>query len=218
MIFKEWIKVRWFWLLFTLLGLLAVGYLFIKVRHDFTFSGAKNYWYSVLFQGYLWFKVLKFLPLVGGVLLAVAQYFPETVSKRIKLTFHLPVEENRSLLVMMLYGVLLLMASYLLILGVMLGLSVFWFPGEIIGAMVVSVTPWFLAGLAAYSLGALVILEPVWLYRILYFLVAAAFIPLFLKSSVAGGYAPALLPLLLITLLLSIALLFSGYRFRKGEM
>ncbi len=210
--------MRWFWLLFALLGLLAVGYIFVRVRHDFTFNEAKNYWYSVLFQGFLWFKHLKFIPLAGGVLLAVAQYFPETVNKRIKLTFHLPVEENKSLVVMMLFGSGMLLVAYLLILGVFVGLSALYLPWEIIGAMVVSVTPWFMAGLAAYYLGALVILEPVWLYRLLYFLVAAAFVPLFLAKSVAGGYAPALLPLLLLTLLLSIALLFSGYRFRKGEM
>ena len=101
MIFKEWVKVRWFLLLYTLLAVLAVAYIFIRVRHDITFHEANNYWYFILFQGHSWFRLLRYIPLAGGLVLAVAQYFPETVNKRIKLTFHLPVEENRSLLMMM---------------------------------------------------------------------------------------------------------------------
>lgn len=218
MVYKEWIKVRWMLLLYTLLALLAVGYIFVRVRYNFTFNEAGNFWYSVLFQGYNWFKYLMYLPLVGGLALAVAQYFPETVNKRIKLTFHLPVEENRSLLMMMQFGTLCLLASFLVVFLLFLGLSLVWFPKEIIWSAVVSVTPWFLGGFAAYYLGALIILEPVWLRRILYFLVAAAFVPFFVKNSVPGGYGPAILVLFLMTCLLSVSLLFSGYRFRKGEM
>lgn len=218
MVYKEWIKVRWMLLLYTLLALLAVGYIFVRVRYNFTFNEAGNFWYSVLFQGYNWFKYLMYLPLVGGLALAVSQYFPETVNKRIKLTFHLPVEENRSLLMMMQFGTLCLLASFLVVFLLFLGLSLVWFPKEIIWSAVVSVTPWFLGGFAAYYLGALIILEPVWLRRILYFLVAAAFVPFFVKNSVPGGYGPAILVLFLMTCLLSVSLLFSGYRFRKGEM
>lgn len=218
MVYKEWIKVRWMLLLYTLLALLAVGYIFVRVRYNFTFNEAENFWYSVLFQGYNWFKYLMYIPLVGGLALAVSQYFPETVNKRIKLTFHLPVEENRSLLMMMQFGTLCLLASFLVVFLLFLGLSLVWFPKEIIWSAVVSVTPWFLGGFAAYYLGALIILEPVWLRRILYFLVAAAFVPFFVKNSVPGGYAPAIMVLFLMTCLLSVSLLFSGYRFRKGEM
>ena len=61
MIFKEWIKVRWFLVIFTLLAVLAIGYIFIMVQHDFTFREAKNHWYSVLFQGFQYFRYLKYL-------------------------------------------------------------------------------------------------------------------------------------------------------------
>jgi hypothetical protein len=218
MIFKEWIKVRWFLILFTLLALLVIGYIFIRVQHDFTFHEAKNYWYSVLFQGFQYFKYLKYLPLTGGVALAIAQYFPETVNKRIKLTFHLPVNEDKGLLMMMLFGTVCLLLSYLLLFLFFLGMSSHFFPAEIAGSAIASVTPWFLAGFASYYLVALIILEPVWLYRFLYFIATIAFIPLFLKSCISGAYAPLNLLLTLFVVLLSTSLLFSGYRFRKGEM
>lgn len=218
LIYKEWLKVRWFVLICIGLGFLAVGYIFLKVQHDFKFNDANNYWYLVLFQGYQYFGYLKFVPAVMALAIAVAQYFPETVNKRIKLTFHLPVSENKVLLMSMLFGAICLFTVSVVLMGLFLVLSSVFFPAGIIWPAVVSITPWFLSGFAIYFLVALVVLEPVWKYRFLYLVVAAAFIPLFFEQSLAGGYAPANPVLFVLVVILSIALLFSGYRFRKGEM
>jgi hypothetical protein len=217
-LYKEWLKTRWFLIIFLIAGTLATGYVFLKVKYDFTFKDATNYWYMILFQNLLYFRFLEFVPLSGAVAVAIAQYFPETINKRIKLTFHLPVNEDKVLLVMMLYGTVCLLAAYLVIFGLFLTLSSVYFPSGIIWKAVGSVLPWFLAGFATSYLIALIILEPVWLYRFVYLLVTAAFVPVFFETSVAGGYAPANPVLLIFVLILSIALLFSGYRFRKGEM
>jgi hypothetical protein len=218
MIYKEWIKLKWFLVIYALFSLLVIGYIFLKVRHDMVFSEPKSYWYGILFQGFQYFKFLKYVPLIGGILFAVAQFFPETVNKRIKLTFHLPRKENAMLLTMMGFGTVCLLSCYLIVFLLFGLFSSFWFPAEIIAAAVISILPWFLAGLAAYFWLALVLLEPLWLFRLLYFLTACGFIPFFLKQGVSGGYAPVILILAGIVALLSISLLFSGYRFRKGEM
>jgi hypothetical protein len=217
-IYKEWLKTRWFLIIYAITGILAIGYMFLKVEHDFTFNDATNYWYNILFRGMPYFSILKFVPLAGALAVAIAQYFPETVNKRIKLTFHLPLNENKVLLMMMAYGTFVLLAIYLVIFGLFLGLSSVYFPYDIIMPAIVSVLPWFLCGLAAYYLIALIVLEPVWVYRFLYLLIAAAFIPLFLESSFTGGYGPANPVLLVFVIVLSLSILFSGYRFRKGEM
>ena len=78
--------------------------------------------------------------------------------------------------------------------------------------------PWFLGGVATYFLVALILLEPMWIYRGLYTVVAAGFITVFYSGASIGAFSPVLLPLAVITLLLSNVVLFSGYRFRKGEM
>lgn len=217
-IFKEWIKLKWFLILYALFSILVIGYIFLKVRHDFLFNEPKSYWYAILFQGLQYFKYLKYIPLAGGLLVAAAQFLPETVNKRIKLTFHLPREENGILLQMMGIGTMGLFACYLIVFVLFLIMSHLYFPAEIIAAAVNSVIPWFLGGWAAYSLTAMVILEPVWLFRVLYFIASAAIIPFFLKPSVSGGYATINPYLGGMVVLLSISLLFSGYRFRKGEM
>ena len=90
-IYKEWLKIRWFLIGYTVLGLLGIGYLFLTVKHGFTFLGGKNFWYGILFLGQQYFSYLKYVPILGGLAIAIAQYFPETINKRIKLVFHLPV-------------------------------------------------------------------------------------------------------------------------------
>ncbi|MGV8095900.1 MAG: hypothetical protein AB2L24_28955 [Mangrovibacterium sp.] len=216
--FKEWLKIRWFLAGFTLLGILGVGYVVLMVQHGITFSSAKNFWYNILFMRLQYYGWLKCVPLFGGIAMAVAQYFPETVNRRIKLIFHLPVQENRIILMMHAFGTGCLVASYLIILGLFVALSRICLPAEIVSDAVVSVYPWFLAGLTAYFLVALVVLEPVWKYRFLYALIGGLFLPVYLMSPATAAYGPANAPLTMFTVLLSIALLFSAYRFRKGEM
>ena len=150
--------------------------------------------------------------------MAVAQYFPETINKRIKLTFHLPVRENRILLVMHGFGTTCLALSYLLILGLFAGVSRIFFPSEIVRDALVSVFPWFLAGLTAYFIVALIMLEPVWRYRVADFLIGGFFISIYLMSPATAAYGPANTGLFILTVLLSITVVFSAYRFRKGEM
>jgi len=217
-IYKEWIKTKWFFIIAAVLGVLVVGYIFIKVQHDFKFNDPNNYWYVILFMKVKYFSILKFLPLVIGLAISVAQYFPETVNKRIKLTFHLPINENKVLVIMMMFGTVSLLASYVLLTSIFYVFSTIFFPSDIILPALVTITPWYLAGFAIYYLAGFIILEPVWKYRFLYTIFAASIFPVFLESAIAGGTAPANLFLVILVVGLSISLLFSGYRFRKGEM
>jgi hypothetical protein len=219
-IYKEWLKIKWVTLLFAIIGIFSVGNIFLKVQHDITFNGANNYIYNILFMGYQYFvySFFRFVPAIGALVIAIAQYFPETVNKRIKLTFHLPLNENKVLIMMMAFGTISLLATFLSIFLLFIGLSVIYFPAEIVITAAISVLPWFLAGFTIYYMAALIILEPVWKFRFLYLIVAAAFIPVYYEPAASGAYAPAILILIVLTALLSISLLFSGYRFRKGEM
>ena len=154
----------------------------------------------------------------SGLGLAIAQYVPEITSKIIKLTFHLPINENKILLQMLGFGIVILMACYAIMFLMFSGFSNQYFAKEIVNAAVISVTPWFLAGFTTYFLASLVITEAIWKYRIAYAAIAYTFILLYLEYSAAGGYAPINLKLSILTLIASISILFSAYRFRKGEM
>ena len=217
-VYKEWLKIRWFLIGFTVLGIVGIGYLFLKVQHGFTFQGGTSFWYNILFMGLQFFGYFKNIPLLGGLIIGVAQYFPETINKRIKLTFHLPLKENNVLLIMHAFGVVCLVLYYTLLLGVFITMSSIYFQSQMVFDSIVSVIPWFLAGLVAYFFVALIVLEPVWMYRLLYALVAGFFVNIYIKFPVVAAYGPAIPGLSFLTILMSVALLFSAYRFRKGEM
>ena len=217
-VYKEWLKIRWFLIGYTLLGILGIGYLFLTLKHGFAFSGGKNVWNSILFMGHQFFSPLKYVPLLGGLTIAFTQYFPETVNKRIKLTFHLPLGENKALLMMHAFGAVSLLLSFLVFFGMFAGFSLLYFPVQMVTDSIISIFPWFFAGFAAYFLVALIVLEPEWKFRFYYFVVGGFFLTIYLNSPITGAYGPANSGLFVLTAFLSIALLFSAYRFRKGEM
>ena len=218
MLYKEWLKIRWFLIGATITGLLVVAYLFLNTQRFITFQEANKVWYSILFLNMQYFSLLKYIPFLIAIGIGVAQYFPETINKRIKLTFHLPINENKALLMMLASGLGGLLICYLLHFVAFVILSNIYFGSEIVNAAIISIIPWFLSGLATYFLVALIVLEPTWKFRILYTIAAAAFVPLYLKYGMSGAYEPINLKLALLTVLISVSLLFSAYRFRKGEM
>jgi hypothetical protein len=156
--------------------------------------------------------------LAGGVIVGFVQYIPETLNKRIKLTFHLPLGENKALMLMHAFGSGCLALSYLLILSLFFILSKFYFASEIIIDAGITIFPWFLAGFTAYYMIAFIILEPMWKYRIFFLITATFLISIYLYPSISAGYGPANPWLFILTVGSGIAVIFSAYRFRRGEM
>jgi hypothetical protein len=216
--YKEWLKIRWFIVGYTLLGILGIGYLFLALKHNFAFTGGKNVWNAVLFQGHQFYSLFKYVPLAGGLTIAIAQYLPETINKRLKLTFHLPLTENNGLLLMQAFGAGSLLISLLIFGGLFTGFSLVYFPIEIVTDSVATILPWLLAGFAAYFMAALVVLESNRVFRFFYSLVGGFFLTIYFASAGTAAYGPANSGLLVLTALLSVAFVFPAYRFRKGEM
>jgi hypothetical protein len=217
-VYKEWLKIRWFIVGYTLLGILGIGYLFLAVKHSFAFSGGKNVWNTALFQGYQFYGLLKYMPLVGGLIIAFAQYLPETINKRLQLTFHLPLAENKVLLLMQAFGAGSLLVSFLILGGLFAGFSLVYFPIEMVTDSFATILPWLLAGFAAYFMVALIVLETNRIFRVCYSMVGCFFLSIYFGSAGTAAYAPANSVLFILTALLSIGFVFSAYRFRKGEM
>lgn len=216
--YKEWLKIRWFIIGYTLLGVLCIGYLFLTLKHSFAFSGGKNVWNAVLFQGLQFYSLFKYVPLAGGLTIAVTQYLPETVNKRLKLSFHLPLAENNVLMLMQAFGAGCLLISFLVFCGLFTCISLIYFPIQMVTDSVITILPWLLSGFAAYFMVALIILEPNRIFRFCYSLVGGFFLTIYFNSAATAAYAPANSGLFILTSLLSIAFVFSAYRFRKGEM
>ncbi len=215
-IYKEWIKLRWVLLGSLLIALFATGYVFLTVQHDLKFRSPTSYWNMVLFMSFSYYGYLKFIPLLIGLGMAITQFFPETINKRIKLTFHLPMNENQVLMQMVLFGFICLFGISMFQLVIFIIFSNLFFPVEIITQATLSLIPWVLAGWFAYLWTTFLVLEPTWRKRVQYGIIGIACLFMFLIPAVMGAILPVIPYYLLIVIFCFPAIIYSGYRFRKG--
>ncbi len=214
--YKEWLKIRW---AFLAMGILFAGvliYIYASVGHTFRFNEAPGYWYNIIYRGVKYYSFLQYLPLLAGLVIATVQFVPEIQRKRIKLTFHLPVDEYNVLLAMTGIGYVSLLVIFIVSALCFLAAGYVFFPSNIVHSALGTILPWYLLGLSAYSLASYIILEPMWKRRILYILFAVGFGKLFLNAWFYNIYDRVLLIMIVVTLLLSVSVIYSGHRFKKG--
>ncbi len=215
--YKEWLKIRWFAVGGAAVSLLwIILTVFLDVYSQMKFTDAISYWYNIAFRGVQFYSSYMYIPMLLGFALAAAQFVPETTEKRIKLTFHLPMDENRVMLQMLSIGLIALVSIFILSVILLVITALIYFPIEVAGSMLITVTPWFLGGLVTYVGAAAVILEPNWWHRIITGLVGIGFLFLLYNNHWYGIYERCLLTFILLSLCFALSLLLSGYRFRKG--
>lgn len=216
LLFKEWIKTRWILLLIFVVFALGMGYITLRISSASRNVGLPHLWEVFIQKNVVLLDQLKMFPLLAGIILSIAQFIPEMVKKRFKLTLHLPLGENRIVFLMLGYGFIALFLVFAITYGCFLwGLSVN-FPSEVIGAWFSTTLPHMLCGLAAYLLTAWIILEPVWLQRIYNSIIALLLLSLFLMDGVPGSYMPMLPYLYGAIILLFLFPKISIRRFKQG--
>lgn len=217
LIYKEWIKTRWFALVALVAGLAAVVGIVAGVAGGMR-SDASLYLAQLLTGKEQFFALFRFVPLLAAVLIGVSQFLPEVVDKRIKLSLHLPMGPVRVVYAMVLYGFALLSAILLCCLALFTASMAFYLPGEVISAALVTMTPWILGGLTTYFWIAMMAMEPVGKFRFLYFIVAYLLISIFMKKFAIGNVQTLLPVLVVLTGVSSLSVLFTARRFNKGEL
>jgi len=214
--YKEWLKSRW-----AIIGALIVEVailtgLFIHLRAIIEFNKANGVWSYIVFKDYMFFSQIKYIPLLVGLAVGISQFFPEIQSSRLKLTLHLPLKENNTLLFMMLFGFMQLLILFIVFMAILYIGSSIVFPAQITSAMYISALPWFFAGFAAYFIVASVMVEPLWSRRIIIAIAGISFVEQVLMSEGYGAFKFVLLPMVLITLALGYLIILSGFRFKRG--
>lgn len=217
LLYKEWKKTKWFSIGILSLGILLLSYIFMKLGRSFRFVGMEHLWDVVVNRDQFLFRDLKYFPLVAGLCLGLAQFVPEIIQKRIKLSLHLPLTERRIILLMLGYGQLLLLGMFVI---QILGLVVFaqiHFPPEFIISMMYTIAPWYVAGLVAHSFIGMICLEPTWKRRIFNILLMLGSLNFCFISNFPGAYKYLLYFLLLIPFYVMPFTFSSVYRFKTGE-
>lgn len=215
--YKEWIKTRWYLLLALLVTLGFAGYSMLRINRVASMKGVEHVWEVMLARDTVFVDLLEFIPLLVGILLALVQFVPEMHHKCLKLTLHLPYPQLRMINLMLLYGLVVLLicfaANYLLMTVYMQGVLA----PELYSRILLTVLPWYLAGIAAYLLISWICLEPAWKRRVLNLVISVLLLRIFFLAPAPEAYN-AFLPWLAIYTLLTASLSWlSIARFKAGE-
>lgn len=218
--YKEWLKTRWFLFFVVLLGLAIVTYIFLDVDNNVRMKGSFNYLMNVFYgipQANYYHSLIKYVPLLMGVCVGLSQYVPEVIDKRIKLTLHLPMHNTVTLYMMLCFGFLMLLASYAVVFGTFFYLNNLYFPFEESWAVLTSLMPWLLGGVAVYFMIAMISMEPNLFYQFLYGIVAFFLVKQFYIGVEHADTRHIIPALAIMAFVPCTALLYTSYRFIKGE-
>ncbi len=216
-LYKEWIKSRWFLLAAALVMIFATAFTLLSLAKNVEFRGAGLLWSAMTLKETVLVEGLRYLPVLVGGLLALVQFLPEVARKRLKLTLHLPYPQGRMIVMMYAYGLAVLLALFLLqacVVGLVLRK---WVVAELVARVLKTAAVWYLAGVASYLWMSAICLEPTWKMRSVLLLLLAGIIYLLYLSSVPESYN-GFFPWLLLYVLAGQLLIFHSIaRFKEGR-
>lgn len=213
---KEWLKLRP-WLLLMLVAHLAFAVFFLMtMAQQFRVEHAEMIFYQANRIGRLFYADIRYVPLVTGAVLGVAQFLPEIIRARLRLSMHLPVSLQRLMLYYLAIGLIAVFAFLALdVIVLALGVGLFFPQAFTLSALATS-APWFLSGIAAYFGAALVLLEPDRRYQAVNLAIAGGVVALCHLSHQYDAYDKAIWGLVVLTLLMVPGIFRTAFRFRDG--
>ncbi len=214
-LYKEWLKIRSYLLITFFLNLAVFSYLFISMRHLFVIEHAEMIWYQASEIGTLHYTSIKYLSIITGIIIGAAQFIPEMIGHRFRLSLHLPVEPNVLILLSVLIGffavalICILNAFFLYI------ITGIFFPHEAAISALLTAIPWLWAGLVAYFGVALTALEPHLSRKLVYLSITSGFLWFFYQSNDYESYNRTIWRLTALSLLFIPSVILPAYRYRN---
>lgn len=216
-LYKEWIKSRWYLLLALLITNGFTSYALLRIHRVAKLKGTAHIWEVMMSRDAVFIEILEYIPLLTGILLALVQYVPEMYHKCLKLTLHLPYPQLKMVNEMLGFG----LASLSICFAINY-LFLFLYLQEILAVelyvrILLTGLPWYMAGLCAYLLISWICLEPTWKRRIPYLILAVLILRVFFLSTYPEAYR-TFLPWLALYGLLTLCLSWiSISRFKAGK-
>lgn len=217
-IYKEWLKVRWPVLIMVGVFVIFILKIALSVAYGMRIYEPNVFWNEVIMRGYQYYSDIKYIPVLTGIVIAAAQFLPEMSANRLKLTLHLPIKENTILLAMNSFGTGILLLVFFLGWFLLSILTSFYFPFQVLQSVWLTSLPWFIAGISFYWALAMIIVEPVWIRRIILIVFSYGFMDALFYGDSFNQYQNSWILFLLLGSAFSISILFSAHRFRKGVM
>lgn len=214
--YKEWIKLKWPTVTAATVFLLVIVYIFVDINHTIRTTGAVSLWDMIVHKDYRLINMLKYLPLFSGLAVGITQFAPEIQKRRLKLTLHLPMSENRIILHMLMFGLAILFTIYTISTAVLYGGLSTLFAPEIVDAWILASLPWYAAGFAAYLIIAWIAIEPTWRQRMFNTMLALPLLSTFYISNNSFGYTYLIPFTYLISVVVLVFVYRSVLRFKEG--
>ncbi len=213
---KEISKTKWVLLAYLLVSYIALLSITSDLHYAFKTHGAIKYWLNVITYHSFYFEIFKFIPIIGGFALAILQFVPESLNKKYRLSFHLPINEKKLLLFYLLFGVVSILLINIVVMIGFIFISSRYFPHEIVTVSALSMMPWFIAGIIIYLGTATVTSEPNWFQKIVLGTMTFYSINLLIQEKLFCQYDNILGYYIILISLYIIIILFPGHRLRKG--
>lgn len=215
-LYKEWLKIKWVMIIIFGVGLLLEIYMFLKLGRSFRYAGYEHFWDVIINKNHFVFGLIEYFPVASGIILAIAQFLPEMGNKRLKLSLHLPLKEEKVTSNMIFPVVGIFLTSMLLLTAIFLGGTRIFFASEMVYFFYLTILPWFLAGITAYFLGVFCITEPLWKRKIINIAISVAVLTVFFKNETQGAYMGAQWFVFIIPLVCLSLIYYSFYRYKSG--
>ena len=211
---KEWLKLRWALLGLLLLHVGMLAYLFLRLRHQFKVEHSEMIWYWAFELRRLPYDQLIYLPALTGAVIAVAQFAPEMIGGRFRLSLHLPIRGDVLVWTWVAFGAGAGLVLALLDAAGLYGIVSLFFPREAAASAVLTALPWLLGGWVSYFSTTLLLLEPAASRRIIYLALGLAFLGLLYLHRGYQEYDRILPVLAAMSLLFVPAVVLPAHRYR----
>jgi hypothetical protein len=213
---KEWIKIKWVLLAYLVISAIAIISIASDLHYSFKIHGAMKSWTNVITYHTFYFSILKFIPIFAGLAISVFQFVPESLNERYRLSFHLPINEKILLLFNLLIGIVAILIINTIITLELFIISSTFYPAEIVNISIISIIPWFLAGLITYLGTSTVICEPNWTQRIFLSITTFYSMNVLTQERFLNQYTQIIGIYIVMIIIYTITILFPGHRLRKG--
>lgn len=157
---KEWLKLRFYILISFILIVSTLIYFWFNLSFAFeTVEPESMMWYRFIHLGDKPYFYISYLFLLIGVITAFAQFLPEKIQKRIKITLHLPLETSSILWVHLLTGIGFIVVLNTFFSIALLGIIGYYYPYEVTEAVFKDTIAYSFAGIVLYIGLSSVIIE-----------------------------------------------------------
>ncbi|MDE7443563.1 MAG: hypothetical protein K2M65_05315 [Muribaculaceae bacterium] len=214
---KEWIKTRRVFAMALMLTGAMTAYVILMMNRLIELKGIDHLWLIMLLKDNSFIDLLKYLPLTIGLAIGIAQMVPEMSQKRLKLTLHLPYPQLRLIALMLVSGLMELFVIYLLQVMALWIYDMTILPPELVGRVLLTTVPWYMAGFSAYLFSTAVCLEGTWHMRTIIILLGLAVSLIFFLQPALEAYNGMIWIMLAFVCLLTILSFGSVMRFKEGR-